>query len=75
MIQQEWLCNFSLHSVTTKTSLEDVKTYDGDFVAAQLASRLNTKYRNDVILATYQNVVCKCIFDCIIGDMNSDFLI
>ncbi len=53
MIKAGWLCNIRCIQVQTKISLNGVHTRAGDFAINELASVVNTKNRNELIVDAY----------------------
>lgn len=51
MVDDGWLARPHLFTVTTNTSLRDVKTRAGDYVEGQLAAVIDTAERNQLVLA------------------------
>ncbi|KAI9100521.1 P-loop containing nucleoside triphosphate hydrolase protein [Phlyctochytrium arcticum] len=47
MIEEKWLCDMRIRSITTKVSLEGVPTRCGDFALAPLARQLNTPIQKE----------------------------
>ncbi|KAJ1969313.1 DEAD DEAH box helicase [Dispira parvispora] len=56
MIQEKWLCDLKVTEVRTNTDLTKLRTVDGDFAVAQLATRVNTDVRNTMIVRAWKKL-------------------
>ncbi|KAK5798825.1 P-loop containing nucleoside triphosphate hydrolase protein [Linnemannia elongata] len=53
MIDDKWLCGLRVSTIKTEFDLKDVQTRGGDFVTKDLALKVNTPVRNDVVVRSY----------------------
>ena len=53
MIKAGWLCDLRCIQIQTKVSLDGVHTRSGDFAVGELASVVNTKNRNQLVVDSY----------------------
>ncbi|KAF9584040.1 hypothetical protein BGW38_007776 [Lunasporangiospora selenospora] len=53
MIEDKWLCGLRVTTVKTELDLQEVKTRGGDFVQKDLANKVNTPARNEVVVRSY----------------------
>ncbi|KAF9996576.1 hypothetical protein BGZ65_007837 [Modicella reniformis] len=58
MIEEKWLCGLRVSTIKTDFDLRDVKMLGEDFSPKELAIRINTPVRNDVIARSYMTY-CK----------------
>ncbi|KND03194.1 uncharacterized protein SPPG_02251 [Spizellomyces punctatus DAOM BR117] len=56
MINEGWLCDMKVESVSTDTSLDGIATGYGDFVVNQLAEKVDNPARNNLVVRQYINV-------------------
>jgi len=50
LIERGYLCHIVAYRVNTKTSLDGLKSYQGDFAQGELAKTVNNESRNQIIL-------------------------
>ncbi|KAF9115980.1 hypothetical protein BGX27_005417 [Mortierella sp. AM989] len=53
MIEDKWLCGLKVSTIQTDFDLSDVRMQGGDFSQKDLAVKVNTPIRNDVIVRSY----------------------
>ncbi|KAG0241495.1 P-loop containing nucleoside triphosphate hydrolase protein [Mortierella sp. GBAus27b] len=58
MIEEKWLCGLRVSTINTDFDLRDVKMQGGDFSQKELAMKVNTPLRNDVVVRSYMTY-CK----------------
>ncbi|KAF9099745.1 hypothetical protein BGX23_012139 [Mortierella sp. AD031] len=53
MIEDKWLCGLRVSTIKTDFDLRDVKMQGGDFATKDLAVKVNTDIRNDIVVRSY----------------------
>ncbi|KAG0335292.1 hypothetical protein BG004_000057 [Podila humilis] len=53
MIEDKWLCGLRVSTIQTDFDLKDVKMQGGDFSQKDLAVKVNTPIRNDIVVRSY----------------------
>ncbi|KAF9388321.1 hypothetical protein CPB97_001245 [Podila verticillata] len=53
MIEDKWLCGLRVSTIQTDFDLKDVKMQGGDFAQKDLAVKVNTEIRNDIVVRSY----------------------
>ncbi|KAF8982548.1 hypothetical protein BGZ46_001078 [Entomortierella lignicola] len=53
MIEDKWLCGLRVSTIQTDFDLRDVRMQGGDFAQKDLAVKVNTDIRNDIVVRSY----------------------
>ncbi|KAF9401800.1 hypothetical protein BGZ94_005094, partial [Podila epigama] len=53
MIEDKWLCGLRVSIIQTDFDLQDVKMQGGDFAQKELAIKVNTPIRNEIVVRSY----------------------
>ncbi|KAJ1929722.1 DEAD DEAH box helicase [Tieghemiomyces parasiticus] len=57
MIAEKWLCGLKAVVVETRTDISKVGSQGGDFSTGQLAAKVNTAERNDMVIRVWKSLV------------------
>lgn len=55
-IENGWLCDIEAYRINTRVDISDVKVTRGDFDNRQLANRINTEQRNQLVVENYLKI-------------------